>query len=163
MTTTRSFFTSKLLYGLKGKVKEESYSIPLGKADIKRSGTDVTVIATSIMVHRALEAAEHLAREGIEVEVIDPRTLVPLDDETIVDSVKKTGRAVVVHEAVKRGGYGAEIASVIMESEAFDYLDAPLLRLGGKPIPIPYNPDLEKHAVPQTEDIIKGIKSILVK
>lgn len=155
------FFEHKLLYGMKGEVPEESYSIPLGKADIKREGSDVTVIATSIMVQRSLQAAEELAKEGISVEVIDPRTLVPLDIETIVESVKKTNRAVVVHEAVQRGGYGAEIASLINESEAFDYLDAPVTRLGGKAVPIPYNVNLEKKAVPQVEDIIKAIKSTM--
>jgi acetoin:2,6-dichlorophenolindophenol oxidoreductase subunit beta len=155
------FYEHKMLYGFKGEVPAEQYSIPLGKADIKRSGTDVTVVATSIMVHRALEAAADLEKEGISVEVIDPRTLVPLDEETIIESVKKTGRVVVVYEAVKRGGYGAEIASIIAESEAFDYLDAPIQRLGGLAIPIPYNPVLEKKAVPQVEDIIKAVKTTL--
>ncbi|PWW32351.1 pyruvate dehydrogenase E1 component beta subunit [Cytobacillus oceanisediminis] len=154
------FYEHKLLYGTKGEVPEESYTIPLGKADIKREGSDVTVVATSLMVHRALEAAEKLEQEGISVEVIDPMTLVPLDVETIVSSVKKTGRALVVYEAVQRGGYGAEIASVITESEAFDYLDAPVKRLGGKAVPIPYNPKLEKKAVPQVDDIIESIKSL---
>ena len=113
------FYEHKLLYSMKDDVPEESYMIPNGKADIKREGKDVTVVATSIMVHRALQAAEELEKEGISVEVIDPRTLVPLDTETIVESVKKTGRAVVVYEAVQRGGYGAEISSIINESEAF--------------------------------------------
>lgn len=156
------FFEHKLLYSMKGEVPEESYSIPLGKADIKREGTDATIIATSIMVHRALEAAEKLAAEGISVEVIDPRTLVPLDINTIVESVKKTNRAIVVYEAVQRGGYGAEIASLINESEAFDYLDAPVKRLGGKPVPIPYNINLEKKAVPQVADIVEAVKSTLI-
>jgi pyruvate/2-oxoglutarate/acetoin dehydrogenase E1 component len=155
------FYEHKLLYGVKGHVPEEPYTIPLGKADVKREGRDATIVATSIMVHRALEAAQRLEQEGISVEVIDPRTLVPLDEETIVESVKKTGRVVVVYEAVKRGGYGAEIASMIAESDAFDYLDAPIVRLGGLPIPIPYNPVLEKHAVPQVEDIIRAVKSTL--
>lgn len=155
------FYEHKLLYGVKGHVPEELYSIPLGKADIKRNGTDVTVVATSIMVHRALEAASHLEKEGVSVEVIDPRTLVPLDEETIIESVKKTGRVVVVYEAVKRGGYGAEIASMIAESEAFDYLDAPIQRLGGLPVPVPYNPILEKKVVPQVEDILKAVKATL--
>jgi acetoin:2,6-dichlorophenolindophenol oxidoreductase subunit beta len=155
------FYEHKFLYGLKGDVPEESYSIPLGKADVKREGSNVTVVATSLMVHRALEAAEILAKEGISIEVIDPRTLVPLDTETIVNSVKKTGRALVVYEAVQRSGYGAEIASVITESEAFDYLDAPVRRLGGKAVPIPYNPKLEKKAVPQVDDIIETVKSML--
>ncbi|KQL52953.1 pyruvate dehydrogenase [Heyndrickxia shackletonii] len=152
------FYEHKLLYKTKGDVPEEQYSIPLGKADIKRQGKDVTIVATSIMVHKALEAAAVLESEGIDVEVVDPRTLVPLDEETIIESVKKTGRVIVVHEAVKRGGFGGEIASVIAESEAFDYLDAPIKRLGGLPIPIPYNPNLEKAAVPQVEDIIAAVK-----
>lgn len=152
------FYEHKLLYKTKGNVPEEQYSIPLGKADIKRQGKDVTIVATSIMVHKALEAAAVLESEGIDVEVVDPRTLVPLDEETIIESVKKTGRVIVVHEAVKRGGFGGEIASVIAESEAFDYLDAPIKRLGGLPIPIPYNPNLEKAAVPQVEDIIAAVK-----
>lgn len=156
------FLEHKLLYGMKGEVPEESYSIPLGKADIKREGTDITIVATSIMVHRALKAAEELGKEGISAEVIDPCTIVPLDIDTIVESVKKTNRALIVYEAVQRGGYGAEIASLINESDAFDYLDAPVTRLGGKAVPIPYNMNLEKKAVPQVEDIIKAVKSTMV-
>ncbi|MBS2770393.1 alpha-ketoacid dehydrogenase subunit beta [Anoxybacillus rupiensis] len=152
------FYEHKLLYKTKSHVPEEPYSIPLGKADMKREGKDVTIVATAMMVHKALEAAKELEKEGIDVEIVDPRTLVPLDEETIVESVKKTGRVVVVHEAVKRGGYGGEIASIIAESEAFDYLDAPIKRLGGLPVPIPYNPNLEKAAVPQVQDIIKAVK-----
>ena len=155
------FYEHKLLYKTKGYVPEELYSIPLGKADIKREGTDVTVVATSIMVHKALEAARELEKEGINIEVIDPRTLVPLDEQTIIESVKKTGRLVVVHEAVKRCGFGGEIASMIAESDAFHYLDAPIQRLGGLPVPIPYNPQLEKKAVPQVEDIIVAVKKTL--
>lgn len=155
------FYEHKVLYGMKGEVPEEPYSIPLGKADIKRSGTDVTIIATSIMVHRALEAADRLSHDGISAEVIDPRTLVPLDTDTIVESVKKTGRAIVVHEAVKRSGFGAEIVSVIQESEAFDFLDAPILRVAGRNIPMPYSSILEKHAVPQVEDIIAAAHTVM--
>ena len=155
------FYEHKLLYGLKGEVPEESYSIPLGKADVKREGSDITIVATSIMVQRALEAAKLLEAQGISVEVVDPRTLFPLDEETIVNSVKKTGRVIVVYEAVKRGGFGAEIASLIAESEAFDYLDAPIIRLGGAAVPIPYNTILEQKAVPQIDDIVKAAQSIL--
>jgi pyruvate/2-oxoglutarate/acetoin dehydrogenase E1 component len=155
------FYEHKLLYRTKSDVPEEAYSLPIGKADIKRQGKDVTIVATSIMVHKALEAAEKLKEEGIDVEVVDPRTLVPLDIETIAGSVKKTGRLVVVHEAVKRGGFGAEIVSQVMESDAFDYLDAPIQRLGGLAVPIPYNPVLEKSAVPQLEDIISAVKATL--
>ncbi len=110
------------------------------------------------MVHKALEAAVQLEKEGISVEIIDPRTIVPLDKETIINSVKKTGRLIVVHEAVQRGGIGGEIVSVVAESEAFDYLDAPIKRLGGKEVPIPYNPNLEKAAIPQVPDIIAAVR-----
>ncbi|MBG9813667.1 pyruvate dehydrogenase [Bacillus endophyticus] len=152
------FYEHKLLYRTQCDVPEEQYSIPLGKADIKREGKDVTIVATAIMVHKALEAAAELEKEGIEVEIIDPRTIVPLDEETIIESVKKTGRLIVVHEAVKRGGFGGEIASMIAESEAFDYLDSPIKRLGGLAVPIPYNPTLEKAVVPQVPDIIEAVK-----
>ncbi|MGG0028683.1 alpha-ketoacid dehydrogenase subunit beta [Bacillus safensis subsp. osmophilus] len=155
------FYEHKLLYKTIGEVPEEQYSIPLGKADVKRSGKDVTIVATAIMVHKALEAAQELEAEGIDVEIIDPRTLVPLDEETIIESVKKTGKCIVVHEAVKRGGYGGEIASMIAESEAFDYLDAPIKRLGGLAVPIPYNPTLEKAVIPQVPDIIEAAKELV--
>jgi acetoin:2,6-dichlorophenolindophenol oxidoreductase subunit beta len=152
------FYEHKLLYRTQCEVPEELYSIPLGKADIKRKGKDVTIVATAIMVHKALEAAAELEKEGIDVEIVDPRTLVPLDEETIIESVKKTGRLIVVHEAVKRGGFGGEIASMIAESEAFDYLDAPIKRLGGLAVPTPYNPTLEKAVIPQVPDIIDAVK-----
>ncbi|ERM20167.1 alpha-ketoacid dehydrogenase subunit beta [Brevibacillus laterosporus] len=152
------FYEHKLLYKTLGHVPEESYSIPLGVADVKREGTDVTIVATAIMIHKALEAAAELEKEGISVEVIDPRTLVPLDTDTIIRSVKKTGKLIVVHEAVKFGGFGGEIVSMIAESEAFDYVDAPIRRLGGKSIPMPYNPVLEKAAIPQVPDIIQAVK-----
>src|SRR5699024_4108411 len=155
------FYEHKLLYNEKAEVPEEEYNIPLSVADVKKEGTDLTVVATGIMVNRTLEAAEQLEKEGISVEVIDPRTIVPLDTETIIESVKKTNLALVVYEAVERGGYGAEIASMIGESEAFDYLDAPVSRLGGVATPIPYNPTLEKAAVRQVEDIVAKIKTIL--
>lgn len=152
------FYEHKLLYRTQCDVPEEQYSIPLGKADIKRKGKDVTIVATAIMVHKALEAATELEKEGIDVEIIDPRTIVPLDEEAIIESVKKTGRLIVVHEAVKRGGFGGEIASMIAESEAFDYLDSPIKRLGGLAVPIPYNPTLEKAVIPQVPDIIEAVK-----
>ena len=152
------FYEHKLLYRTSSPVPEEPYKIELGKADIKREGTDVTIVATAIMVHKALEAALQLEKEGISVEIIDPRTIVPLDKETIINSVKKTGRLIVVHEAVQRGGIGGEIVSVVAESEAFDYLDAPIKRLGGKEVPIPYNPNLEKAAIPQVPDIIAAVR-----
>lgn len=152
------FYEHKLLYKTSSFVPEEPYSIELGKADIKKEGSDITIVATAIMVHKALEAATELEKEGINVEIIDPRTIVPLDKETIINSVIKTGRLVVVHEAVKRGGIGGEIVSTVVESEAFDYLDAPIQRLGGKEVPIPYNPKLEKAAIPQVLDIIEAVK-----
>lgn len=157
------FYEHKLLYKTSSEVPEEEYSIPLGKAEVKREGTDITIVATAIMVHKALEAAAELEKEGISVEVVDPRTLVPLDTETIIESVAKTGHLVVVHEAVKRGGFGGEIASMIAESEAFDYLDAPIKRLGGVETPIPYNPELEKAAIPQVPDIVNVVKETLTK
>lgn len=155
------FAEHKLLYRVKGEVPDEEYVIPLGKADVKRKGRDVTVVAGSIMVLRALEAAKELEKEGIDVEVIDPRTLKPLDMKTIIDSVKKTGRVLIVEDDPVSFGWGAEIAAGIVGSEAFDYLDAPVKRLGGLDIPIPYNPNLERHAVPQVEDIVKAVKDLL--
>ncbi len=154
------FIEHKMSYKMKGQVPEEEYLIPLGQADVKRAGGDVTVIAISTMVQRALKAAEELAAEGIEVEVIDPRSLVPLDMESICNSVKKTGRVIVVHESVERSGPGAEIATRIME-EAFDYLDAPVKRLSGKNCPMPCSPVLEEAAVPQISDIIGAVKEII--
>ena len=156
------FYEHKLLYKTTSIVPEKQYRIPLGKADIKREGRDVTIVATAVMVHRALEAAELLAESGISVEVVDPRTLVPLDEECIVQSIKKTGRLVVVHEAVKRSGFGAEIASVVAE-KAFHHLKAPIKRLGGHFVPIPNNKSLERAAVPQTEDIVREVSNLLEK
>ena len=154
------FVEHKLLYKTKGHVPEESYEIPLGKAEIKRTGKDLTIIATTIMVKRALEAAEKLAAEGIDVEVVDPRTLKPLDKDTLIQSVIKTGKLLIVHEACKTGGYGGELAGVISESEAFDYLEAPIVRLAGRDMPIPYNRNLEAHAVPQVDDIIEAARNL---
>jgi pyruvate dehydrogenase E1 component beta subunit len=155
------FIEHKLLYKTKGKVPDEEYTIPLGVADIKREGRDLTVVASSIMVTRALAAAEKLSAEGIEVEVIDPRTLRPLDVETIIKSVRKTGRLLVVHEACKTGGWAGEVIASISSSSAFDYLDAPMRRLTGKDIPIPYNRNLEQAAVPQEVDIEMEIRAIV--
>jgi len=127
---------------------------------VKRTGSDVTVIATMLMVHKAFNVAEKLSKEGIDVEIVDPRTLVPLDKKTLVDSVKKTGKAVVVSEDCRTGGVASEIAAVIME-EAFDYLDAPVKRLTGQDVHIPYSPPLERAAIPQEEDILKVVKEIV--
>jgi pyruvate dehydrogenase E1 component beta subunit len=154
-------FEHKLLYKMKGEVPEEAYRIPIGKAHVARAGRDVTVVATSIMVHKSLEAAATLAAEGIDVEVIDLRTLRPIDTATIIESVKKTSRLACVYEGVKTLGIGAEISARIAESEAFDYLDAPILRLGGAESPIPYNPELEKAAVPQVPGIIEGLRNLV--
>lgn len=156
------FYEHKLLYKTKAQVPEQPYSIPLGEADVKRKGSDITVVATAIMVHRALEAASILEKEGIDIEVVDPRTLVPLDEDCILQSVQKTGRLLVVHEAVKRSGYGAEIASIVAE-KGFSYLKAPIRRLGGHAVPIPNNKKLERAAVPQTEDIVQTVKELLRK
>ena len=155
------FVEHKLLYQTKGHVPEEPYEIPLGKAEIKRPGKDLTIIATTIMVKRSLEAADKLAAEGIDVEVIDPRTLKPLDRDALVQSVIKTGKLLIVHEACKTGGYGGELAGVIAESAAFDYLEAPIVRLAGRDIPIPYNRNLETHAVPQVDDIIEAARNLV--
>jgi acetoin:2,6-dichlorophenolindophenol oxidoreductase subunit beta len=154
-------FEHKLLYKLKGHVPEEMYRTPIGKAVVRREGTDVTVVAGSIMLHKALEAADLLAGEGINIEVIDLRSIRPIDAATIIESVKKTTRLAVVYEGVKTLGIGAEIAALIAESEAFDYLDAPILRMGGAESPIPYNPMLEKAAVPQTDGIVDGLRKLV--
>jgi len=155
------FIEHKLLYSTKGEVPKEDYRIPIGKSKIVRSGNDVTIVATSIMVKRSLEAAEMLEKEGIEAEIIDPRTLKPLDINPIVESVKKTHRLLVVYEGCITGGIGGEIISRIGESEAFLYLDAPLFRLGGADIPIPYNLNLERKATPQIEDIVSKAKEMV--
>jgi pyruvate/2-oxoglutarate/acetoin dehydrogenase E1 component len=155
------FVEHKLLYKTRGPVPEEYYTIPISKSEVKRAGTDLTVIATSIMVPRALEAAEVMSQEGIELEIVDPRTLKPLDIEPIVQSVIKTGKALVVHEAPLTGGFGAEIAAQIASSQAFDYLDAPIRRLCGLDIPIPYNRELERRTVPQVEDIISEARALV--
>ena len=155
------FYEHKLCYRTKGDVPEGKYFIPIGVADIKRSGKDISVIATSYMVHKALEAAEILAKEGIDIEIVDPRTLVPLDKKTIVDSVKKTGRALIVTEAVKRSGFSSELAAVVAEEESFDYLDHPVVRLAGAEVPIPYDPTLEKLAVPQVDDIVVACRKMM--
>ncbi|QAZ42211.1 MULTISPECIES: alpha-ketoacid dehydrogenase subunit beta [Mesorhizobium] len=153
-------FEHKLLYKMKGPVPEGHYTVPIGKADVRRQGRDLTIVATSIMVHKALEAAAALQAEGIDIEVIDLRTVRPMDKQTIIDSVKKTSRLLCVYEAVKTLGIGAEVSAAVAESDAFDYLDAPIVRLGGAEIPIPYNPDLEKATVPQVPDIIAAARDL---
>lgn len=157
------FVEHKLLYKTKGVVPEEPYTIQLSTAEVKREGKDLTIVAYSIMIHRSLEAAEQLSEEGIEVEVVDPRTLNPLDKETIIQSVMKTGKVLVVHESSKTGGYGGELVAVIAESEAFDFLDGPIKRLAGRDIPIPYNRNLEYHTVPQVEDIVEAARELVLR
>jgi pyruvate dehydrogenase E1 component beta subunit len=154
------FCEHKLLYSIKGEVPEDDYLVPFGVADIKREGTDVTVVATLYMVHKALAAAQTLAQEGVNVEVIDPRTLTPLDKTTIVKSVKKTGRVVVVSEDCKTTGVSAEIAAVVAE-EAIDYLDAPIKRVTGADTPIPFSPTLEQFVIPNEKSIIKAVKEVV--
>jgi pyruvate/2-oxoglutarate/acetoin dehydrogenase E1 component len=154
------FFQHKMLFAQKGPVPEGEFLIPLGKAERKRKGKDLTVITYSRMTYSSLDAAGKLAQEGIEAEVIDMRTLKPLDFELIAESVKKTNHVLVVHEACRTGGFGAEIAARIGE-ELFDDLDAPVLRIGAKDVPIPFSPVLENYVLPQVGDIVKGAKSVL--
>jgi pyruvate dehydrogenase E1 component beta subunit len=153
-------FEHKLLYKTKGPVPEGYYTVPIGKAAIRREGRDLTIVATSIMVHKALDAAKTLEAEGIDVEVVDLRTIRPMDKETVIESVKKTSRLLCVYEGVKTLGVGAEVSAMIAESEAFDFLDAPIVRLGGAETPIPYNPELEKATVPQVPDILAAARSL---
>ncbi|MBM3628580.1 MAG: alpha-ketoacid dehydrogenase subunit beta [Alphaproteobacteria bacterium] len=153
-------FEHKLLYKTKGHVPAEPYRVPIGTAVTRRAGSTATVVATSIMVHRALEAAEALAPEGIDAEVIDLRSLRPIDTAAIEASARRTGRLLVVHEGVRTLGIGAEIAAHVAGSEAFDFLDAPIMRLGGRDAPLPYNPVLEKAAVPQVPDIVAALRSL---
>ncbi|TRZ53353.1 alpha-ketoacid dehydrogenase subunit beta [bacterium] len=154
------FFEHRLLYSMRGAVPEEEYLIPLGLADIKREGGDVTVVATGRMVHTALGAAAELSREGIEIEVLDPRSLAPLDRETLLKSVKKTGRMLIVHEACVTGGFGAEIAAITAK-EAFGYLDAPIERIGAPDIPVPCSPVLEDAYIPKKEDIVGTVRRMV--
>ncbi len=156
------FIEHKLLYATKGFIPDGEFLIPFGQADVKRKGKDVTVIAISYMVTKALRAAERLAEEGVDVEVIDLRTLVPLDLETLLQSVRKTNRVVIVHEGCRRGGIGAEIACNIME-EAFDFLDAPIQRVGALNVPIPYSEPLENAVIPSEEEIATAVKKVLYR
>lgn len=154
------FFEHKLLYKQEGEVPEEDYVLPIGKADVKRQGSDVTIITYSRMAPVCLEAAGKLNKQGVSAEVVDLRTLKPLDTETIINSVKKTGRALIVHEACKTGGLGGEVAAVIAD-EAFSYLKAPVKRLGGLDIPVPFSKELEKNAVPTVEAVRKAAMEIV--
>jgi 2-oxoisovalerate dehydrogenase E1 component len=153
------FLEHKALYAVKGAVPAEPYALPLGRADVKRAGADVTVVATQAMVARALAAAAELEKDGIGVEVIDPRTLVPLDEATILASVAKTGRLVIAHEAVKRGGWGAELAALVSE-KAIDALDAPIVRVAARNVPMPYNDSLERATIPTQQDIAAAVRGL---
>jgi pyruvate dehydrogenase E1 component beta subunit len=154
------FFEHKMLYGDTGLVPEDAdFTLPFGKAAIVRAGNDVTVIGVNVMVRKALEAAELLAGEGISVEVVDPRTLVPLDIETLIRSVAKTSRVVIAHEAHLRSGPAAEIAAVLAE-EAIEFLDGPIIRVGAKNVPLPYSPVLEDYVLPGTEEIVKAVRKL---
>src|SRR5205085_3611888 len=150
------FFEHRTLYGIKQEVPDEIEPIPLGRARIHREGDDVTVIATGRLVHEALAAAQEAEKSGVSVEVVDPRTLQPLDEKTLVDSVKKTNRCVVAHEAVLRGGFGAEVTAVV-QYQAFDWLDAPVERVGAKFCPIPFAPVMEEWVVPHANDVLEAV------
>ncbi|NPV69339.1 MAG: alpha-ketoacid dehydrogenase subunit beta [Firmicutes bacterium] len=154
------FFEHKVLYSSKGPVPEGSYTIPLGKACVKREGSDVTVVATSIMVNHAVAAAADLEKDGISVEVVDPRTLVPLDEDTILASVRKTGRVAIAHEAVARCGFGAEVAAIIAEKAAGS-LKAPIIRVGAKAVPVPFSPVLEQFVLPGKADITGAVRKVM--
>jgi pyruvate dehydrogenase E1 component beta subunit len=151
------FFEHRTLYGIKEDVPEELDPIPIGQGRVHREGSDVTVVATGRLVHEALAAAEKAEADGVSVEVFDPRTLQPLDEDGLIGSVKKTNRCVVAHEAVTRMGFGAEIAAVVQEN-AFDWLDAPVERVGARFAPIPFAPVMENYVVPQEEDVLQAIK-----
>jgi len=153
------FLEHKMIYLIKGEVPEEEYTIPFGEADIKREGSDITIVAYSNMLFKSLEAAKELEKDGISCEVVDPRTLVPLDIDTIIDSVKKTGRLVVVTEACKRGSVASDISAKVTE-KAFDWLDAPVKIVAGLNTPIPYNSTLEQASIPHSKDIIAAVKDI---
>jgi acetoin:2,6-dichlorophenolindophenol oxidoreductase subunit beta len=156
------FFEHRTLYPIKGEVPDELEPIPLGKARVHREGSDVTVVATGRLVHESLKAAEEAEKDGISVEVVDPRTLLPLDEETIVGSVKKTTRCVTAHEAVTRGGFGAELAAVIQHG-AFDWLDAPIERVGAKFAPLAFAPAMEQWSVPHADDVLHAIRRTLAR
>ena len=156
------FVEHKLLYPIKGMIPDEDYTVPFGVADVKREGKDVTIVATLYMVHKALVAAEQLDREGISAEVLDPRTLVPLNKTTIAKSVKKTGRLVIVSEDCKTAGVSAEIAAIVAE-EALDYLDAPIKRVAEPDTPIPFSPSMEQFVIPSESSIVQAVKGMFSK
>lgn len=153
------YFESKMLFGKKGPVPEGEYFVPIGKASVAKEGKDVTIVSYSLMMGRALQAAELLAKDGINAEVIDLRTISPIDKDTILESVAKTKRIAIAHDAVKIGGVGAEISAIVAE-EALDYLDAPIMRFGSPYTPVPFSPPLEKQYKIKAEDIAAGIKKM---
>lgn len=154
------FIEGEVLYGRKGPMSEGDRRIPLGRAEIKRGGTDVTVVAWSKMLHVALAAADELAKDGVELEVLDPRTLRPLDDRLIFESVKKTNRCIIVEEGWPFAGLGAEIAYRIMQ-EGFDFLDAPVVRVTGEDVPMPYAKNLEHEVFPNVEKVVRAVRGVL--
>jgi pyruvate/2-oxoglutarate/acetoin dehydrogenase E1 component len=154
------FFEQKVLYRHKGHVPQDDYVLPLGKADVKRQGEDISIISYGRMLPTCMEVAGQFSREGLDCEVVDLRTLVPLDKETLIQSVKKTGKALIVHEAPQTGGFGGEVAAMLADSEAFFHLDAPIKRLGGKDVPIPYCPELERRVVPIAEEIAHAVREL---
>ncbi|MBA7676500.1 Acetoin:2,6-dichlorophenolindophenol oxidoreductase subunit beta [subsurface metagenome] len=154
------FIEDKMMYNTKGEVPEEYYTIPFGEAAIRREGKDITIVATFRMVNKALTVAEELAKEGTDIEVIDPRTLCPLDKGTIIDSVKKTGKLITMDEGCKTNGMGSEIAAIIAE-EAIDYVQAPIIRVAAPMVPVPYSPVLEKFYVPDEENLKAAINKVL--
>ena len=156
------FFEQRTLYPIKGDVPDELEPIPLGKARVHREGTDVTVVATGRLVHESLKAAEEAEKEGISVEVVDPRTLLPLDEEALIASVKKTTRCVTAHEAITRGGFGSELTAVIQHG-AFDWLDAPIERVGAKFAPLAFAPGMEQWVVPHADDVLAAIRRTVAR
>ena len=156
------FVEHKLLYPVKGEIPDEDYTVPFGVADVRREGKDVTIVATLYMVHKALAAAERLNKESVSAEVIDPRTLMPLDKTSIVKSVKKTGRLVIVSEDCKTAGVSAEIAAIVAE-EALDYLDAPIKRVAEPDTPIPFSPSMEQFVIPNENSIVQAVRTVVSK
>jgi len=154
------FIEHKKLFITKGHVPEESYSIPFGKADIKREGNDITIVATHALVQKSLNVAEEMSREGINIEVLDPRTISPLDKEAILNSVKKTGKLVTADEGYVTGGFGSEVAAIVAQ-EAFDYLEAPIIRVGSPDTPVPFSPPLEQFYIPDEGNIKDAVSRIL--
>ena len=155
------FFEHKSLYSTEGLVPEEAYSIPLGEASIAREGADATIVAWLNMVPAALEAADDLSLEGIDLEVIDLRSLIPLDEQTITQSVLKTGRLVVAHEAVTRAGFGAEVTAVVANSDVVHHLKAPVQRVGNRGVPVPHSDRLNTHIIPSKDDLITAVRTVL--